>query len=62
MLNDAQALKNKVDSNPLSGIASGLSGALSGTLLKIVIIIVIAIIAIVGIVLFRKRRKWDELG
>jgi hypothetical protein len=62
VLNDAQALKNKVDSNPLSGIASGLSGALSGTLLKIVIIIVIAIIAIVGIVLFRKRRKWDELG
>ena len=62
VLNDAQALKNKVDSNPLSGIASGLSGALSGTLLKIIIVIVIAIIAIVGIVLFRKRRKWDELG
>jgi len=62
VLSEAQALKNKVDSNPLSGIASGLSGAISGTLLTIVIVIVIAIIAIVGIVLFRKRRKWDELG
>jgi subtilase family serine protease len=62
VLNDAQALKDKVDSNPLSGIVSGLSGAISGTLVTIVIIIVIAIIAVVGIVLFRKRRKWDELG
>lgn len=62
VLNDAMALKNKVDSNPLSGIVSGLSGAISGTLITIVIIIVIAVIAIVGIVLFRKRRKWDELG
>ncbi len=62
VLNDALALKDKVDSNPLSGLVSGLSGAISGTLITIVIIIVIAVIAIVGIVLFRKRRKWDELG
>ena len=62
VLNDAQALKNKVDSNILSGIFGGVSGALSGTLITIVIIIVIAIIAIVGIILYRKRRKWDELG
>ncbi len=62
VLNNAQVLKEKVDSNFLSGIFGGVSGALSGSLLTIVIIIVIAIIAIVGIVLFRKRRKWDELG
>lgn len=62
VLNNALALKEKVDSNFLSGIFGGVSGALSGSLLTIVIIIVIAIIAIVGIVLFRKRRKWDELG
>jgi len=62
VLNDALALKEKVDSNPLSGIVSGLSGAISGTLVTIIIIIVIAIIAIVGIILFRRRRKWDELG
>jgi hypothetical protein len=62
VLNNAQVLKEKVDSNFLSGIFGGVSGAFSGSLLTIVIIIVIAIIAIVGIVLFRKRRKWDELG
>lgn len=62
VLNDAMALKQKVDSNPLSGIVSGLSGAISGTIVTIVIIIVIAVVAIVGIVLFRRRRKWDELG
>jgi hypothetical protein len=62
VLNDAMALKDKVDSNPLSGIVSGLSGAISGTIVTIIIIIVIAIIAIVGIILFRRRRKWDELG
>jgi hypothetical protein len=62
VLNNALALKEKVDSNFLSGIFWGVSGALSGSILTIVIIIVIAIIAIVGIVLFRKRRKWDELG
>lgn len=62
VLNNALALKEKVDSNFLSGIFGGVSGALSGSILTIVIIIVIAIIAIVGIVLFRKRRKWDELG
>ncbi|MCE5297440.1 MAG: hypothetical protein MUE45_06935 [Methanoregulaceae archaeon] len=62
VLNDAMALKQKVDSNPLSGIVSGLSGAISGTIVTIVIIIVIAVVAIVGIILFRRRRKWDELG
>jgi subtilase family serine protease len=62
VLNDAMALKEKVDSNPLSGIVSGLSGAISGTIVTIILLIVIAIIAIVGIILFRRRRKWDELG
>jgi hypothetical protein len=62
VLNDALALKEKVDSNPISGIVSGLSGAISGTIVTILIIIVIAVIAIVGIILFRRRRKWDELG
>ncbi len=62
VLNNALALKEKVDSSLLSGIFGGVSGAFSGTLLTIVIIIVVAIIAIVGIVLVRKRRKWDELG
>jgi hypothetical protein len=62
VLNDALALKDKVDSNPLSGLISGISGAISGTLITIVVIIVIAVIAIVGIIMFRKRRKWDELG
>jgi len=62
VLNDALALQEKVNSNPLSGMLSGASGALSSVLIPILVIIVIAVIVIVAIVLFRKRRKWDELG
>lgn len=62
VLNDALALQEKVDSNPLSGMLSGASGAISSVLIPILVVIVIAVIVIVAIVLFRKRRKWDELG
>jgi hypothetical protein len=62
VLNDALALKEKVDSNLFSGMFSGASGAISSVLIPLLVIIVIAVIVVVAILLFRKRRKWDELG
>jgi hypothetical protein len=62
VLNDALALKEKVDSSLFSGMLSGASGAISSVLIPVLVIIVIAVIVVVAIVLFRKRRKWDELG
>ncbi|HUU75605.1 MAG TPA: hypothetical protein VMW63_05900 [Methanoregulaceae archaeon] len=57
-LNDAIALKENVDSNPLSG----LGGMISGALVPIVIIIVVVVLAVAGFLFFRGRRRWDELG
>ena len=64
-LSDAQDLKTQVDSNPLSGIGSalgGAGGAIGGVLIYIGVIVLIVVVAVVGIVLFRRRRRWDELG
>jgi len=61
-LSEALELKEKVESNPLAGVASAVGGALSGNIGIIVAIVVIAIVAIVGYRFFRGRRKWDELG
>jgi hypothetical protein len=64
-LSDAQALKTEVDSNPLSGIGSalgGAGGAIAGVLIYIGVIVLIVVVAVIGIVLFRRRRRWDELG
>lgn len=61
-LAEARKLKQQVESNPLSGAASMAAGILVGGMVIIVAIAVIAVVAIVGYLLFRKRRKWDELG
>jgi hypothetical protein len=61
-LNDANALKKEVGENPFTSIVSTVSGGVSGALMYIAIIVVIAVIAVVGIVLYRRRNRWDELG
>jgi hypothetical protein len=61
-LNDAKALQKEVGSNPFSSILSGISGGISGALIYIVIIVVIVVIVVAGIVLYRRRNRWDELG
>jgi len=61
-LAEAYTLKQQVESNPLSGAASMAAGILVGGMVIIVAVVVIAIVAIVGYLLFRRRRKWDELG
>jgi hypothetical protein len=64
-LSDAQSLKTEVDSNPLAGIGNalgGAGGAIGGVLIYIGVIVLIVVVAVVGVVLFRRRRRWDELG
>lgn len=62
VLTEAAALKEKADSNPFASVLGGISGGISGILWPVLIIIVIVILVVAGIVIFRKRRRWDELG
>lgn len=62
ILNDAVALKEKADSNPVANILGGISGGISGALRTILIILGIAILIVAGIIVIRRRRRWDELG
>lgn len=62
VLTEAAALKEKADSNPFANVLGGISGGISGILWPVLIIIVIVILVVAGIVIFRKRRRWDELG
>ncbi|KUG15557.1 hypothetical protein ASZ90_014802 [hydrocarbon metagenome] len=62
VLTEAAALKEKADSNPVANLFGGISGGISGILWPVLIIIVIVILVVAGIVIFRKRRRWDELG
>lgn len=57
-LNDALALKEDVDSNPLAAIG----GIFSGSLVIIIAVIVVVVLAVVGFFFLRGRRRWDELG
>jgi len=61
VLADAQALKEDVDSNPFAALG-GIGSAISGNIITILIIVVVAILAVISIVLFKRRRRWDELG
>ena len=61
-LNDATALRKEIGENPFTSLVSTVTGGVSGALMYIAIIVVIAVIAVVGIVLYRRRNRWDELG
>ncbi|NYT07979.1 MAG: hypothetical protein GKC05_06975 [Methanomicrobiales archaeon] len=61
VLTDAQALKEKVDANPLAALG-GIGSAFTGSIVTILIIVVVVVLVIVGIIFFRRRRRWDELG
>lgn len=62
VLNDAAALREKADSNPVANLFGGVAGGISGLLWPALIVIVIIILVVAGVVIFRKRRRWDELG
>jgi phage shock protein A len=61
VLANAQSLKESVDKNPFSAIGGVFSG-LAGKAMTIGIIIGVVVLVIVAIFLFRRRRRWDELG
>jgi len=61
VLAEAQALKEDVDANPLAALG-GIGGAISGSIVTILIIVVVVVLVVVGFILFKRRRRWDELG
>lgn len=61
-LAEALALKEKVESNPLYGVGTAIAGVLIGGVVIVGLIAVVAVVAVAGYLLFRRRRKWDELG
>jgi hypothetical protein len=61
VLAEAQALKEDVDANPLAALW-GIGGAISGSIVTIFIVVGVVVLVVIGIILFRRRRRWDELG
>jgi hypothetical protein len=61
VLANAQALKENVDKNPFAAIG-GVFSNLAGMAMTIGIVLGVVVLVIVAIVLFRRRRRWDELG
>ncbi|NYT17211.1 MAG: hypothetical protein GKC06_04285 [Methanomicrobiales archaeon] len=61
VLAEAQALKEKVDANPLAALG-GIGGAISGSIVTILIIVGVVVLVVIGFILFKRRRRWDELG
>jgi hypothetical protein len=61
VLAEAQALKEDVDANPLAALG-GIGGAISGSIVTIFIVVGVVVLVVIGIILFRRRRRWDELG
>jgi len=62
--NDASALNQTVHSsglNPFAGIA-GIGSILSSGILVIVVGVIVVVLVVVGIIIYRKRSRWDELG
>ena len=62
-LNDALALKKEVGEgfNPIGGIASIFSG-IAGAAMYIVIVIVAVVLVVIGVIFYKRRQRWDELG
>jgi len=61
--NDAVALNQTVNSgfNPLAGLGS-IGSIFSSGVLVIVVVVIVVVLVVVGIIIYRKRSRWDELG
>jgi hypothetical protein len=57
---DALDFKKSVESgwNPLAGIGK----IFSSTILLIVVGVIVVVLVVVGVIIYRKRSRWDELG
>jgi len=61
--NDALTWQKQVESgwNPFGGL-SGIGSFFSSSILVIVVGVVVVVLIVVGIIIYRKRSRWDELG
>jgi len=61
--NDALDFKKSVESgwNPLGGLG-GIGKAFSSSVILIVVGVIVVVLIIVGVIIYRKRSRWDELG
>jgi hypothetical protein len=61
--NDALTFKAAVEAtwNPFAGLGS-IGSVFSSSVLLIVVGVIAVVLIIVGIIIYRKRSRWDELG
>ncbi len=60
--NDALSFQASISQNPLAGIISAISSIFSSGILFIGAGVVVVVLIIVGVIIYRKRSRWDELG
>ena len=61
-LAEALKLKEQLDANPFAAVGTMFAGVLTGGIVIVIAVAVIAVVAVIALLLFRRRRKWDELG
>lgn len=62
---DALTFKAAVEANPFAsifGVFGGFGSIFSSSVLFIIVGVVVVVLIIVGIIIYRKRSSWDELG
>jgi hypothetical protein len=60
--NDALAFEAAVEANPFANLFGGVSSIFSSSVLFIGVGVVVVVLIIVGVIIYRKRSRWDELG
>jgi hypothetical protein len=60
--NDALTFKAAVEANPFANIFGSIGSVFSSSVLLIIVGVIAVVLIIVGIIIYRKRSRWDELG
>jgi hypothetical protein len=60
--NDALAFQAAVEANPFANLFGGIGSIFSSSVLFIGAGVVVVVLIIVGVIIYRKRSRWDELG
>jgi hypothetical protein len=59
---EALALQYKLNNNPVIDIPGMIGGIFKPGLTLIVIGVIVVVLIVVGVIIYRKRSRWDELG
>ena len=61
--NDALTWQKQAESgwNPLAGFA-GIGSVFNSNILLVIIGVIVVVLIVVGVIIYRKRSRWDELG